>query len=149
MKSPLRKDSVQTLISSLLCVIGGLLMGYLVLLIIEPKGAWEAIIAVLKNFYHYPKTLQMKYFGQTLVRTAPLLLCALSVLFAYKVGMFNIGAAGQYTAGACAALYVALQYQMPWYICRLAAIAAGALLNNIAASMSLSPALCSTGSLCI
>jgi simple sugar transport system permease protein len=131
MKSPLRKDSVQTLISSLLCVIGGLLMGYLVLLIIEPKGAWEAIIAVLKNFYHYPKTLQMKYFGQTLVRTAPLLLCALSVLFAYKVGMFNIGAAGQYTAGACAALYVALQYQMPWYICLLAAIAAGALLGGI------------------
>ena len=131
MKSPLRKDSVQTLISSLLCVIGGLLLGYVVLLIIEPSGAWEAIMAVLKNFYHYPEALQMKYFGQTLVRTAPLLMCALSVLFAYKVGMFNIGAAGQYCAGACAALYIAIEYKMPWYVCLLAAIAAGGLLGAI------------------
>ena len=131
MKSPLRKDSVQTLISSLLCVIGGLLLGYLVLLIIEPSGAWGAIVAVLKNFYHYPEKLQLKYFGQTLVRTAPLLMCSLSVLFAYKVGMFNIGVAGQYTAGACAALYVAIQFQMPWYICLLAGIVVGALLGAI------------------
>ena len=131
MKSPLRKDSVQTLISSLLCIIGGLLLGYVVLLLIEPSGAWEAIVAVLKNFYHYPEALQTKYFGQTLVRTAPLLMCAMSVLFAYKVGMFNIGAAGQYCAGACAALYVAIEFQMPWYVCMLAALAAGALLGAI------------------
>ncbi len=38
----------------------------------------------------------MKYFGNTLVRTAPLLMCSLSILFAYKAGLFNIGAAGQY-----------------------------------------------------
>ncbi len=39
---------------------------------------------------------QTKYWATTLVKTAPLLMCALSMVFAYKVGLFNIGAAGQY-----------------------------------------------------
>ena len=128
--SLVRKEGVQTLLASLLCVLGGLLIGYIVLLIIEPSGAWQTILAVMKNYLIYPnQKLQMKYLGQTLVRTAPLLMCALSVLFAYKVGMFNIGAAGQYVAGACAALYFALALKMPWYVCILAAMAAGALLG--------------------
>lgn len=128
----LRKDGFQTLLASLLCVLGGLLVGYIVLLIIEPSGAWGAIVAVMQNFLRYPNAaLKMKYFGQTLVRTAPLLMCALSVLFAYKVGMFNIGAAGQYVAGACACLYTALKFGMPWYVCLLAAMLAGALFGAI------------------
>ena len=132
MNTLLRKDGFQTLLASLLCILGGLLVGYIVLLIIEPSGAWGAIVAVMQNFMRYPNAaLRMKYLGQTLVRTAPLLMCALSVLFAYKVGMFNIGAAGQYVAGACASLYVALKFGMPWYICILAAILAGALIGAI------------------
>ena len=134
--SLLRRDSFQTLLASLLCVLGGLVIGYLVLLLIEPSGAWEAIVAVMKNFLRYPNAqLRLKYLGQTLVRTAPLLMCALSVLFAYKVGMFNIGAAGQYVAGACAALYAALQLKMPWYVCLLAGMAAGALLGVISGAL--------------
>ena len=128
----LHKDGFQTLLASLLCILGGLLVGYIVLLIIEPSGAWGAIVAVMQNFLRYPNgALKMKYFGQTLVRTAPLLMCALSVLFAYKVGMFNIGAAGQYVAGACACLYTALKFGMPWYVCLVAAMIAGALLGAV------------------
>ena len=134
--SLLRKDGFLTLLASLLCILGGLLVGYIVLLIIEPSGAWKAIVSVMKNYMVYPnEKLQMKYLGQTLVRTAPLLMCALSVLFAYKVGMFNIGAAGQYVAGACAALYFALALKMPWYVCLLAAMAAGALLGAISGAL--------------
>lgn len=134
--SLLRSDGFQTLLASLLCVFGGLLAGFLVLLIIEPKGAWGAIVAVMQNFLRYPNgALRLKYLGQTLTRTAPLLMCALSVLFAYQVGMFNIGAAGQYVAGACAALYFALALKMPWYVCLLAAMAAGALLGAVSGSL--------------
>ncbi len=129
--SLLRQDSFQTLLASLVCVLGGLVVGFIVLLLIEPSGAFEAILAVMKSFFRYPGKLMMKYCGQTLVRTVPLLLCALSVLFAYKVGMFNIGAAGQYCAGACAALYAALAWDMPWYLCLLAAMVAGALLGAL------------------
>ena len=128
----LHKDGFQTLLASLMCILGGLLIGYIVLLIIEPSGAWGAIVAIMQNFLRYPSSaLQLKYLGQTLARTAPLLMCALSVLFAYKVGMFNIGAAGQYVVGACACLYVALKFGMPWYVCLLAAMVAGALLGAI------------------
>ena len=131
-KSLLANDSFQTLLSSLVCILGGLVVGYLVLLIIEPKGAFGAITAVMKSFFRYPGALKMKYLGQTLVRTVPLLLCALSVLFAYKVGMFNIGVAGQYVAGACLSLYAALAWKLPWLPCLLLGMVAGALLGAIA-----------------
>ena len=124
----LRNDAVQSLLASLLCVILGMLVGYIALLLINPRGASEAITTIMKNFMTYSRTTaQLKYFGSTLVKTAPLLLCALSVLFAYKAGLFNIGAAGQYVLGAGAALYCALGLHMPWIVCLLAAIAAGAL----------------------
>ena len=122
------KPSVQTLIASFLCILGGLLIGYLALLIINPRGASRAILDVLANFWTYSKTTaQMKYFGSTLVKTAPLLMCSLSILFAYKVGLFNIGAAGQYVVGAGASLYAALAWNLPWWLCMLLALAAGAL----------------------
>ena len=129
--SLIRSDGFQTLLSSLVCILGGLLVGYLVLLVIEPSGALEAIIAVMKSFFRYPGKLMYKYFGQTLVRTVPLLMCALSVLFAYKVGMFNIGVAGQYVAGACACLYGALAWNLPWLPCLILGMVAGGLLGAI------------------
>ncbi|MFR0734385.1 MAG: ABC transporter permease subunit [Oscillospiraceae bacterium] len=45
----------------------------------------------------------------------------LAVAFAYQVGLFNIGASGQYTIGAFLALTCAIELQMPWYVCLLAA----------------------------
>lgn len=129
--SLIRSDGFQTLLASLICILGGILVGYIALLIIEPSGAFEAIIAVLKSFLRYPGKLMLKYFGQTLVRTVPLIMCALSVLFAYKVGMFNIGVAGQYVAGACGCLYAALAWKLPWLPCLLIGMAAAALLGVI------------------
>ena len=130
MKKILRNQAVQSLLASLLCIVVGMLTGYIVLLFINPEGAGEAILTVIKNYFYYPsKPAIMKYLGNTLVKTAPLLMCGLAVLFAYKAGLFNIGAAGQYVAGAGAALYLALALHMPWYICLLAAMVAGALLG--------------------
>ena len=130
-KSLIRNDGFQTLLSSLVCILGGLFVGYLVLLLIEPSGAFEAIVAVMKSFFRYPGNLMYKYFGQTLVRTVPLLMCALSVLFAYKVGMFNIGVAGQYVAGACGCLYAALEWKLPWLPCLLVGMLCASLLGGI------------------
>ena len=132
-KTPfLKKSGVQTLLSSLLCIVFGLIIGYIVLLIIEPSGAWDAILAVLKNFMKFPAgKARLKYLGNTLAKTAPLILCSLSVLFAYKVGLFNIGVAGQYVIGAAAALYLALIPGLPWYVCLIAAIAAAAISGAI------------------
>ena len=131
-KNIFKNPGVQSLLTSLLCILLGLFIGYLVLLLINPTGAWGAITNVMKNFLTYSSAkAQLKYLGNTLVRTAPLLMCSLSVLFVYKVGLFNIGAAGQYVAGACACLYAALYLHWHWLPCMLLAIAAGALLGVI------------------
>jgi len=131
-KNLLKNGGVQSLIASLVCIVLGMLIGYVVLLFIEPSGAGEAIMTVIKNFFTYSKPeTQMKYLGNTLVKTAPLLMCSLSILFAYKVGLFNIGAAGQYCAGVGLALYAALGLNLPWWLCMILAMAAGALLGAI------------------
>ena len=128
MRNFLKRPAVQSLIASLVCVLLGLFLGYVVLLFINPTGAWGAITAVMKNFMNYSRAnLQMKNFGNTLVKTAPLLMCALSVLFAYKAGLFNIGAAGQYVVGICASLYAALAWGWGWLPCMLFAMLVGAL----------------------
>ena len=128
----LRNSGFQSLVASLLCILLGLLIGYLVLLFINPDGAWKAITTIVKNFFYYPRpSKQLQYLGDTMVKTAPLLMCSLSILFAYKVGLFNIGAAGQYVMGAGASLYCALAWDLPWYLCLIAAMAAGALWGSL------------------
>lgn len=131
-KNLLKNNGVQSLLASLACVVLGLLIGYIVLLFINPNGAGEAIAAVMKNFLNYSKSAtQAKYLGNTLVKTAPLLLCALSILFSYKVGLFNIGAAGQYCAGMALSLYAALAWGWGWLPCMLLAMLGGMVLGAI------------------
>ena len=128
----LKNSGVQSMLASLMCILVGLLVGYIALLIINAEGAGKAITTIIKNFLYYPsKPAQMKYLGNTLVKTAPLLMCSLSVLFANKAGLFNIGVAGQYVVGAGASLYMALALNMPWWACLLGAIIAGALLGAL------------------
>ena len=131
-KNLLKNNGVQSLLASRACVVLGLLIGYIVLLFINPNGAGEAIAAVMKNFLNYSKSAtQAKYLGNTLVKTAPLLLCALSILFSYKVGLFNIGAAGQYCAGVALSLYAALAWGWGWLPCMLLAMLGGMALGAI------------------
>ena len=131
-KNLLKNSGVQSLLAALLCIVLGVIIGYIVLLFINPAGAGEAIVTVLKNFLTYSRPdTQVKYLGNTLVKAAPLLMCSLSILFAYKVGLFNIGAAGQYCAGVGLSLYAALAWNMPWWACMLMAMVAGALLGVI------------------
>ena len=130
--SLLKNNVVQSLLASLICIILGLFVGFIVLLCIKPSGAFDAILTIINNFLVFPNgNIALKYLGNTLVKTAPLLMCALSVLFSYKVGLFNIGTAGQYVIGAGTALYAALAWQLPWWLCVILAMAAGAALGAI------------------
>ena len=136
-KTPLlARSGVQTFLASLICIALGLIVGFLVLYFINPAGAARAMLSILQNFLYFPRPeVALEYFGSTLVKSAPLLMCTLSVIFAYKVGLFNIGASGQYTVGAGLALYLALAYKMPWFVCILAAMVAGGLLGAFAGAL--------------
>ena len=128
----LKKPGVQSFVSSVICIILGLFIAFVVLLLINPAGAFGSIMEVIKNFLHFKNpTLRLRFFGETLVKTVPLLMCALAVLFSYKVGLFNIGTPGQYCAGICAAIYAALKWNWGWLPCVLLAMLAGAALASI------------------
>ncbi len=124
--------ALQTILASLLCVLAGLLIGFIVLLLINPGGATEAMGTIVSNFMSFKKaTKQISNLGNTLVKTVPLLMCSLSVLFSYKVGLFNIGTAGQYVAGVGAALFFAHGLNCPWWVCMIMAMLAGASLGAV------------------
>ena len=59
-KNIFKSGGFQSLLASLLCIVLGLFLGYLVLLLINPAGAGEAILTVIKNFMTYNRLLGMK-----------------------------------------------------------------------------------------
>ena len=135
--SILRNNAVQTIIASLLCIVIGLLIGYVVLLIINPAGAAGAITAIMKNYFYYPsQTAMLKYMGTTLVKASALLdVFPVRICLLTKWDLFNIGAAGQYVVGAGASLYFALKFGMPWYVCMIAAIVIAALVGGVSGAL--------------
>ena len=95
------QGSVTSVMAALLCILIGLFVGFLVLLAINPAHAWaDGFVRILKGGFH-----DAPYgVGKELANAAPLIMTGLSVGFAFKTGLFNIGAAGQYTLGAYGAL---------------------------------------------
>ena len=76
--------------------------------------------------------------GNMLFRAMPLVMTGLSVAIAYRTGLFNIGAAGQYLMGTLASLFVALSIPSAtvpawiiWTLALLAGMLAGALWGAI------------------
>ena len=113
--------------ASLICIVIGLLVGFLILLCINSENALDGFGRILQGgFYLKPKGI-----GNVLSQAAPLIMTGLSVAFAFKTGLFNIGAAGQYTLGALGARYFGLALKAPWYICLLAAMVFGAVWGAI------------------
>ncbi|MGN0776890.1 MAG: ABC transporter permease [Candidatus Ventricola sp.] len=113
--------------ASLICIIIGLLLGVVVLAIIDAEHAiGDGLLVILQSGIKSPRNM-----GTVLANAAPLIMTGLSVGFAFKTGLFNIGAAGQYTLGAFGALYCAIVLQLPWYLCLLAAMALGAIWGAI------------------
>ena len=124
-----KKPGFQTLLASVLCAVLGIILGYFILLLMNPEHAAEGMFAILKNFFKFAGNQKklMSALGSIFVKSVPVILCAEAILFAYKTGLFNIGCAGQYTVGIIASLYTALALHLNWFLCILAALLAGAL----------------------
>ena len=113
--------------ASLICIVLGLALGLVALAIINYEHAWnDGLIVIITSGLKSPRNM-----GTVLANAAPLIMTGLSVGFAFKTGLFNIGAAGQYTLGALGALYCAIVLQLPWYVCLLAAMVLGAIWGAI------------------
>ena len=111
-----------TSISASLISIGvGLIVGLVLLYVLNAKAAGGAFISLITTGFR-----SSDKFAKVLYQAAPLIMTGLSVGFAFKTGLFNIGATGQYTVGAAFALIGAIQFQLPWYVCLLLALIGGA-----------------------
>lgn len=109
-------------LASLISIGVGLVFGLLLLLILNPGAAFHGMGAMLTSGIS-----NLDKVAKVLYQASPLMMCGLSVGFAFKTGLFNIGAPGQYTLGAFFAILCATQFQWPWWACLLAAMVGGAL----------------------
>ena len=69
--------------------------------------------------------------SETVVTATPLILTGLAVTLAFRSGLFNIGAQGQFIFGAIGASYVGFRFDLPPIIHPIAAILAGVFLAGI------------------
>ena len=108
--------------SSLLSIVIGLFIGLILLFCFNAPYAAGGFLKILNTGFSSSYN-----FSKVLYQAAPLIFTGLAVGFAFKTGLFNIGASGQYTIGAFFGLVAAIQFQMPWYVAILAAMVGGAI----------------------
>ena len=111
-----KKPGTKSIISSLLCILAGVLVGFIVMLIIAAASptitaadAFRGLGIILGGPFSSgtAKYISMN-FGDMIFYAGPLIMTGLSVAIAFKTGLFNIGAPGQYYMGAMGSLLVAL-----------------------------------------
>ena len=116
LKKFFKNDATQSIISSIVSIFIGVLIGYVAMLVITlinndvtAAGAWKGVKLMLQGpFSSTVKQYQISNLGNMIFYSVPLIFTGLSVAIAYKTGLFNIGAPGQYVMGTIGSLYVAL-----------------------------------------
>ena len=107
-------DAFNNAYSSIFSILIGLLFGLIILMISNPAQAVDGFVIILKGGF----STGAKGMGQVLYFATPLILTGLSVGFAFKTGLFNIGAAGQFIMGAFATVYIGVHWTFlpaPWH----------------------------------
>lgn len=120
-KQILKSKAASAFTAALLAIILGLIFGYIIMIVASPENSLDGIRTVI--FGGFKKLGDVFYFA------TPILMTGLAVGFAFKMGLFNIGASGQYTMGMFFALYVGFMWKLPgsihWVVCILAGLIGG------------------------
>ena len=117
------KEATKKVLASLISIVVGLLVGIVVVVIvgltketITGQGIWDGVRLIFAGIFSTGRDAAGKLtwgynpqsWGNMLFRAMPLVMTGLSVAVAYKTGLFNIGAPGQYLMGTLASLMIAL-----------------------------------------
>ena len=143
-----QKDGTKSVLASLISILIGMAVGGVIILVVGlgnknlgATGAWEGIRLVFGGLFSTGRNAagQLTFgfnstsVGNMLFRATPLILTGLSVAVAFKTGLFNIGAPGQYLMGTAATLMLALGIPtevvpapLVWLIAFLGGMLAGA-----------------------
>lgn len=117
LKSITKSSGFSSFTSALMAIFLGLIFGFIIMVIAKPDKAVDGFRYVLLGGF--------KRLGDVFYFATPILMTGLSVGFAFKMGLFNIGASGQYTMGLFFALYVGFMMDLPPGIHWILAILAG------------------------
>ncbi len=118
------KKGLSSMSASLLAIFAGLFAGFVILVISNPANAIKGLQTILIGGWNNGA----KGVGQVLYFATPIILTGLSVGFAFKTGMFNIGAAGQLMVGGFVSVYVGVTWTfLPGALHWIVALLMGAL----------------------
>ena len=148
-RSESRSAAINTILASIVSIVIGLAVGSIIVLIVgltsdtlSASSAWDGIRIVFLGIFstgrdaagHLTFGFNPTKVGNMLFRATPLIMTGLSVAVAFKTGLFNIGAPGQYLMGTMASLMIALGIPsdvvpptLIWILAFLGGAAAGAL----------------------
>ncbi|PKK92544.1 MAG: ABC transporter permease, partial [Tenericutes bacterium HGW-Tenericutes-6] len=112
---------------SLISIGIGLLIGLIIMIIFDPIDAFPALFTLILGGFRGG----VVGVGDMLEMAAPIMLAGLSVAFAFKTGLFNIGASGQMMMGTLASLYVGVMVSLPPFLHVTVALFVGILAGAI------------------
>lgn len=116
------KNAAKNFWKPALAIVGAIIVSWL-LLTIFGYNAGEALASLYKASFE-----NLRVFGTMLNRASPLLFTGVAVAIAYRGSVFNIGAEGQFLAGAIATTWVGITFTgLPGPVLMVLMIMAGAL----------------------
>ena len=111
--------------SALIAIVCGFLVAAVVLAA-AGYNPWQAFGALFSGMFARPK-----YISNVLIKAAPIILTGLSVAFAYKTSLFNIGAEGQYIVSAIVVTILGIRLNLPAPLLIPVLLAAGMLAGGV------------------
>lgn len=143
-KRVLGMEATKSIVSSVACILAGILFGFIFMIImaltsdkIDISDAFKGLGIMISGPFSSGSSANVAFnFGNMVFYASPLILTGLSVAIAFKTGLFNIGAPGQFFMGTLGTLLVALNIDSTgnsvkgffvWLLAVLVGMACGAL----------------------
>lgn len=123
-----KSEGFSDFISAFLAIAFGLLFGLIIIIASNPSNAVGGFIAMLTGGFDDG----LSSFGRVLFSAVPIIMTGLSVGFAFKTGLFNIGTPGQFITGAFVAIWIGIKWTfLPSSIHWLVAMLGGMVMGGI------------------
>lgn len=127
LKSITKSKGFSSFTAALMAIFLGLVFGFIIMLIADPGSAVAG--------FRYIVVGGLRRVGDVFYFATPILMTGLAVGFAFRMGLFNIGASGQYTMGMFFALYVGFMWDLPgsthWIVAVIAGMVGGMIFGFI------------------
>ena len=122
--------AVGSILSAVAAAFIGIAIGFVILLICNPSQALPAITTIITGGFGL--TGFVKAAARICYYSMPLIMCGLSIAFAFKTGTFNIGCSGQYLVGGFFSILTAhLLHPLLGSYVWIASLLAGALAGGL------------------